>query len=233
MHTDFIIPTKDTPKPHNDRKVLLDAMKYRYATKKFDPEKIISHEDFETLLEAARLSPTSFGMEPWKILVIQNKELREEMMPYGWGAKAGLSGASHFVVFLAITFGSAYADHMLKDVHQVPPEVYDFYSQVYTRFGKEEMKILDSERAAFDWTSKQAYIVMANMMTMAAYMGIDSCPLEGFNPADMTRLLGEEHKLFDPRHYGIAVMAASGYRAETPHRDKSRKPLSESVEWVR
>ena len=114
-------------------------------------------------------------------------------MPYGWGARAGLSGASHFVVFLAnkredITFGSPYADHMLKDIHQVPPEVYDFYSQVYTRFGKEEMKILDSERTALDWTSKQAYIVMANMMTMAAYMGIDSCPLEGFNPADMTRL---------------------------------------------
>ena len=153
------IPTKDTPKPHNDKKVLLEAMKYRYATKKFDPEKIISDEDFETLLEAARLSPTSFGMEPWKIL--------------------------------------------------------------------------DSERTALDWTSKQAYIVMANMMTMAAYMGIDSCPLEGFNPADMTRLLGEEHHLFDTRHYGIAVMAAFGYRAETPHRDKSRKPLSESVEWVR
>lgn len=105
------IPTKDTPKPHNDKKVLLEAMKYRYATKKFDPEKIISDEDFETLLEAARLSPTSFGMEPWKILVIQNRKIREEMMPYGWGARAGLSGASHFVVFLAnkredITFGS-------------------------------------------------------------------------------------------------------------------------------
>lgn len=102
-------------------------------------------------------------------------------MPYGWGARAGLTGASHFVVFLAnkredITFGSPYADHMLKDIHQVPPEVYNFYSQVYTRFGKEEMKILDSERTALDWTSKQAYIVMANMMTMAAYMGIDSCP---------------------------------------------------------
>lgn len=232
------IPIKDTPKPHNDKKVLLEAMKYRYATKKFDPEKIISDEDFETLLEAARLSPTSFGMEPWKILVIQNRKIREEMMPYGWGARAGLSGASHFVVFLAnkrddITFGSPYADHMLKDIHQVLPEVYDFYSQVYTRFGKEKMKILDSERTALDWTSKQAYIVMANMMTMAAYMGIDSCPLEGFNPADMTRLLGEEHHLFDTRHYGIAVMAAFGYRAETPHRDKSRKPLSESVEWVR
>lgn len=156
MNTKSItIPTKDTPKPHNDKKVLLEAMKYRYATKKFDPEKIISDEDFETLLEAARLSPTSFGMEPWKILVIQNRKIREEMMPYGWGARAGLSGASHFVVFLAnkredITFGSPYADHMLKDIHQVPPEVYNFYSQVYTRFGKEEMKILDSERTALD-----------------------------------------------------------------------------------
>lgn len=120
------IPTKDTPKPHNDKKVLLEAMKYRYATKKFDPEKIISDEDFETLLEAARLSPTSFGMEPWKILVIQNRKIREEMMPYGWGARAGLTGASHFVVFLAnrredITFGSPYADHMRPHAEGHPP----------------------------------------------------------------------------------------------------------------
>lgn len=239
MNTEsVIIPTKNTPQPHNDKKVLLEAMKYRYATKKFDPAKKISDENFETLLEAARLSPTSFGMEPWKILVIQNPEIRKEMIPYGWGAKAGLEGASHFVVFLAnkrkdITFGSPYVDHMLKDIHQVPPEVYDFYSKVYSRFGKEDMKILDSERSAFDWTSKQAYIVMANMMTMAAYMGIDSCPLEGYIPDEMTRILGKERKLFDTDHYGIAVMAAFGYRAETPHRDKSRKPLSESVEWVR
>ena len=74
---------------------------------------------------------------------------------------------------------------------------------------------------------------MANMMVMAAYMGIDTCPLEGYIPAEMTRILGKERKLFDTDHYGIAVMAAFGYRAETPHRDKSRKPLSESVEWVK
>ena len=73
MHTDFIIPTKDTPKPHNDRKVLLDAMKYRYATKKFDPEKIISHEDFETLLEAARLSPTPSAWNPGRFLSSRTK----------------------------------------------------------------------------------------------------------------------------------------------------------------
>ena len=67
----------------------------------------------------------------------------------------------------------------------------------------------------------------------AAYMGIDSCPLEGYIPDEMTRILGKERKLFDTDHYGIAVMAAFSYRAETPHRDKSRKPLSESVEWVK
>ena len=238
MNNESIIPTKDTPIPHNDKNVLLNAMKYRYATKKFDPTKVISEEDFQTILEAARLSPTSFGMEPWKLLIIQNKDIRKEMMPYGWGAKAGLEGASHFVVFLAnkredITFGSSYADHMLKDIHQLPSEVYDFYSKAYTGHIKDAMKLLDSERNAFDWTCKQAYIVMANMMTMAAYMGIDSCALEGFVPDEMTRILGEEHKLFDTHHYGIVVMAAFSYRGEAPHRDKSRKPLSESVEWVR
>lgn len=234
----FIIPTKDTPKPHNDKNVLLEAMKYRYATKKFDPSKVISDEDFQTILESARLAPTSFGLEPWKILVIQNKDIRNEMMPHAWGAKAGLEGASHFVVFLTrnkedITFGSPYMDHMLKEVHELPDESYQFYSKAYTAFATEHMHTLDSERTAHDWTARQAYIVMANMMVMAAYMGIDSCPLEGYEPEPMKKILADEWKLYDPAHYNIAVMAAFGYRAEVPHRDKSRRPLSESVEWVK
>jgi len=89
-----------------------------------------------------------------------------------------------------------------------------------------------SARAAFDWSSKQAYIVMANMMTMAAYEGLDSCALEGFNQDKMTVLLGDELGLFDTKHFGIAVMAAFGYRDEEPHRNKTRRTMNEIVTVV-
>ena len=94
---------------------------------------------------------------------------------------------------------------------------------------QEDYKTFESERAAFDWASKQAYIVMANMMTMAAYEGLDSCALEGFNQDEMTALLGDELGLFDTKHFGIAVMAAFGYRDEEPHRNKTRRTMDEIV----
>lgn len=174
-----VIETVNAAKPNFKKEELLNAMKYRYATKRFS-EKTIPPEDFEALLETARLAPTSFGLETWKILVIQDKTLREEMKEFGWGIKDKLD-ASHFVVFLArkkadITFGSDYIRHMLKDVHQVPDEVYEFYRNAYGNFSENDFKTLESERSAFDWAGKQAYIVMANMMAVAALMGIDSCP---------------------------------------------------------
>ena len=176
-----VIETVNAAKPNFKKEKLLNAMKYRYATKRFS-EKTIRPEDFEVLLETARLAPTSFGLETWKILVIQDKTLREEMKEFGWGIKDKLD-ASHFVVFLArkkadITFGSDYIRHMLKDVHQVPDEVYEFYRNAYGNFSENDFKTLESERSAFDWAGKQAYIVMAHMMAVAALMGIDSCPLE-------------------------------------------------------
>lgn len=161
-----VIETVNAAKPNFKKEELLNAMKYRYATKRFS-EKTIPPEDFEVLLETARLAPTSFGLETWKILVIQDKMLREEMKEFGWGIKDKLD-ASHFVVFLArkkadITFGSDYIRHMLKDVHQVPDEVYEFYRNAYGNFSENDFKTLESERSAFDWAGKQAYIVMANM----------------------------------------------------------------------
>ncbi len=236
--TNTIIGTVNAPKPELSAETILGALKYRYACKKFDPSKRISDADFETILEAARLAPTSFGMEPWKILVIENKELRRAMAAHVWGGKAGLEGASHFVVLLArkgeeMHFGSPYVDHMLKDIHKLPKEIYDMYGNRYKDFGENHMKLFETPRAGFDWTAKQAYIVLANMLVTAAALGIDSCPIEGFNPAAATRLLGEERKLFDTRSFGIAVMAAFGYRDEKPHRDKTRRPLAESVEWIR
>lgn len=120
---------------------------------------------------------------------------------------------------------------MLKDVHQVPDEVYEFYRNAYGNFSENDFKTLESERSAFDWAGKQAYIVMAHMMAVAALMELIRAPFGRIYTKEMDRLLGEEHGLFDTEHFGIAVMAAFGYRGEDVHRNKTRRPLSESVLW--
>ncbi len=236
MSQNYSIPTLETQQPALRAEDLLQAMKYRYATKAFDGTKEIPAKEFQHILDAAQLSPTSFGLEAFKLLVIQNKEVREKLREHAWGAQDALANASHFVVILAnkkcdLTFGSDYMDHILKEVHQVPQEVYEFYKSAYNNFATNDFKTHESERATFDWSAKQGYIVLANMMTMAAYQSIDSCALEGFVPVEFNRILGEEEKLFDPAHYGVAVCVAFGYRNELPHRDKTRRPLSESVLW--
>ncbi|WBY64662.1 nitroreductase family protein [Thermocaproicibacter melissae] len=80
---------------------ILEAFRFRYACKKFDPSKAVSKEDFDTILEAAHLSPSSFGFEPWKIVVVQDPELKKKLYPIAWGAQNSLNGASHFVILLA------------------------------------------------------------------------------------------------------------------------------------
>lgn len=236
MSQSYTLPTMNVEKPNLKVDDLLHVMKYRYATKAFDNTKEIPAEEFAHILDAAQLSPTSFGLEAFKLVVIQNKEVREQLRKYAWGAQNALANASHFVAILAnkkvdLTFGSAYMDHMLKEVHELPQDVYDYYSEAYTTFSTKHFKIAESDRAAFDWSAKQGYIVLANMMTMAAYQGIDSCAIEGFIPAEFDRILGTEQGLYDTDHYGVSVCVAFGYRDETPHRDKSRRPLSESIVW--
>ncbi len=200
--------------PKLDPKDLEYAMTYRYACKKFDSTKKISEDDWNAILQAARLAPTSLGFEPFELLVIQNPDIREKMKAHGWGIHAGLE-ASHFVVFLSrkkvdLEFDSSYVRYIQETVKQLPAEVDAAYREKYA----------------------QAYIVMANMMTMAAYEGLDSCALEGFNQDDMTAFLGDELGLFDTKHFGIAVMAAFGYRDEKPHRNKTRRTLDEIVTVV-
>ena len=104
------------------------------------------------------------------------------------------------------------------------------YKNAYGNFSENDFKTLESERSAFDWAGKQAYIVMAHMMAVAALMGIDSCPWKDLYPRRWIAF-GRRARPFDTEHFGIAVMAAFGYRGEDVHRNKTRRPLSESVLW--
>lgn len=206
----------------------------RYACKKFDPSKVISDEDFHTILEAGRLSPSSFGFEPWKFLVVRSQALRDALFPLSSGGQASLAGASHFVIFLArkeadLRPDTDYITHMLYDVHHIPKEGAEARRAYYTQFQNELFKLTSAD-AIFEWASKQTYIALGNMLTTAAALGIDSCPIEGFNKEKVNALLVDKG-IFDPTHFGVSLMAGFGYRADTP-REKTRQALEDIVEYI-
>ena len=213
---------------------IIKAYNFRHACKVFDTGKIINEEDFSTILETGRLSPSSFGFEPWKFLVVQNMQLREKLMPVTWGAQGTLPTASHFVVILArkqksMKYDSTYISHMMQDVHHLPTESSEGRGAMYKVFQESDFKLLESERAMFDWASKQTYIALGNMMTTAAMLGIDSCPIEGFQTENLEKVMQDEFGV-DTTEFGVAVMVAFGYRMDD-QRPKTRQAVEEVTAW--
>ncbi len=216
-------------------KTILDAFHFRHACKKFDPTKSISLEDFDTILEAARLSPSSFGFEPWKLIVLQDPTIKQALYPLAWGAQNSLNGASHFVILLArkkpdTIYNSEYITYMMRDIQHLPDDVAQSRRTKFRDFQQSDFRLLENDRALFDWASKQTYIVLANMLTTAALLGIDSCPIEGFD-RDAVDQLFAQNGLIDPNRFGVSVMAGFGYRAEPPRHEKTRQHLNEIVLW--
>lgn len=213
---------------------ILDAFNFRHAVKEYDENKKISDEDFQFILETGRLSPSSYGLEPWKFLVVQSSELRKKLMKVASGAEHKLKGASHFVIILARTdmrYDSPYVSNHMSSVQQIPDETKEMILKGLQEFQETKWKFFENDRALFDWSSKQTYIALANMMTAAALIGIDSTPIEGFHYDNVHALLESEH-LLENGLYKPSVMVAFGYRKEEPQRAKTRKNLSEIVRWV-
>ncbi|WP_427127658.1 NAD(P)H-dependent oxidoreductase (plasmid) [Priestia megaterium] len=212
---------------------ILKAYQFRHACKEFDTNKKISDEDFRFILETGRLSPSSVGLEPWKFVVIQHTTLREKLKPVSGGAQGQLPTASHFVAILArgkegLRHDSVHVIKMMKDIHHMPEEVVQNLSGFYKSFVETELE--DNDRLIFEWASKQTYIALGNMMTAAAQIGIDSCPIEGFDKKQVTTILQNEG-IIEGNDFGVACMVAFGYRKENPKRRKTRQNLDEIVEW--
>ena len=165
-------------------------------------------------LSFGRLSPSSVGSEPWKFLVIQNKELREKLKPIAWGMANTLDDASHVVIIVAKKNARYDSDFLLQTLakRNLPEDQMQMALDRYKKFQVHDMKIADDERALFEWTRKNTYIALANMLTGAAMLGIDSCPVEGMDYDAVTQLLTEEG-LLDPEDYGVSVAATFGYRS--------------------
>ena len=214
---------------------ILEIFNFRHACKKFDGRPLPEAE-WNTILEAGRLSPSSFGYEPWHFVVVQKRELLEKLYPWTWGGQRTLYNASHLLIILArrqrdLQPDSQYLGHMMRDVLGLTPELCQAREERYATWQERDFD-LTQERPVFDWACKQSYIALANMMTVAASLGVDSCPIEGFKRTEVERILQEEG-ILEPQHFGVAVMATFGYRAEAPHRPKTRQSLGEITPWVR
>ncbi len=209
---------------------ILDAALYRCAIRDYDPTKKISEEDFNVILELARLSPSSVGSEPWKFLVIQNPELRQKLKPVSWGMKTQLEDASHLVFLLAQKNMRWDCDFFRNKLQKLGLSGERLESKLahYKNFQENDIEVLDNERTLFDWASKQTYIVLGNMMNGAAMLGIDSCPIEGMNYKAVTDILVSEG-LFDPQEYGVSVAITFGYRSDKVLPPKSRKNMEDLV----
>ena len=202
------------------------AMDFRHACKEFDETKKINDEEMHYILEAGRTSPSSFGMEAWKFLVITNEEVKAALRPFCWD-QVQVTSCSHLVIVLAGIDNVKVESGMPKQRfsrRDMPQESLDFYMNIYASHLE---KTLSSDENIYAWTAKQSYIALGNMMTAAAFIGIDSCPIEGFEKENLEKALD-----LDTSKYQVAVVVPFGYRLnEQP--TQLRVPFDEVVEFIK
>jgi len=205
----------------------LEILKFRHACKIFDESKKISAGEFDFILEAGRLSPSSTGLEQWDFLVVQNKELREKIKAVSWN-QAQITSCSHLVVVLAkikeIKFGSSYVDKMIARRADKDPEAIAARRKFYNDFLLSNFK--NDDELTFQWSHEQCMIAATNMMNAAASLGIDSCPIEGFDRHALNEILG-----LDESEKRVAIVVPFGYRLN-PQPEKLRRQRSEVVTWI-
>ncbi|MES2267700.1 MAG: NAD(P)H-dependent oxidoreductase [Bacteroidota bacterium] len=202
---------------------LVDKLKWRYATKKFDSTKKIAADKLQTILDAVQLAPSSLGLQHYRVLVIENADIREKLKAVGYG-QSQISDASHLIVFAAETnineeFGKKYVDNVAA-TRNIPREALSgFEGMVLGAInGRTPEQLLI-------WAQKQAYIGLGVLVTAAAEQDVDICPMEGFDPAGFDEILGLKEKGLT-----ATVIATIGYRSEddaTAKAAKVRRPASE------
>ncbi len=201
----------------------LEDQNWRYATKKFDPTKKISTEDLNTLKEAIRLSSSSYGLQPYKVFIIENPELRAKIQPAAWG-QSQVIDASHLIVFAnQKEVSNDDIDSYLKNISETR-NIPETALSGYGGFMKGAIGAKSSEEKE-NWTSKQTYLALANLLNAAAELKIDVTPMEGFVPEQVNEILG-----FNEMGLNASLLAPIGYRSEedaTQHLKKVRKSNNE------
>lgn len=198
--------TKATTTSTTDTNEIVDALNWRYATKQFDPSKKISASDWQVIEEALRLTPSSFGMQPYKFVVVTDQKVKDELVAACWN-QAQVAQCSHFVVFARN--------------NEITVETVDQYVDLIAKtrnISVQSLKPLQGMMSGFvagsspeklaEWAARQTYIALGSLMTVAATLSIDNCPMEGIVAADVDRILKLNEK-----GCSSVVACALGYRA--------------------
>ncbi len=184
-----------------------EALDWRYATKKYDPSRKISPEDWNLLVDSLVKAPSSYGVQPWKFLVIENPELREKLKPVSWN-QSQVTEASHYVVFtykeqMTPEFVQKNIDRM-AEVRQTPAANFDGYKNLLI----ENLAKAPEDKIRI-WSQRQAYIALGFLLETAALLKIDATPIEGFDPIAYDKILGLENS-----GWKSVATVALGYRHE-------------------
>jgi nitroreductase len=190
-----------------DGTTITQQLAWRYATKKFDPKRTISPQDWKVLEGSLVTAPSSFGLQPWKFFVVTKPETRVELQKSAWG-QSQIVDASHLVV-LAMKKNVGRGDverhiEQIAAVRKAPVASLEAYKNMMRGFITTPPTGFDVN----DWAARQVYLALGMLLSTAAMMGIDACPMEGFDAAVFDRTLGIE-----AQGYGSVVLCTLGYRA--------------------
>lgn len=207
---------------------LIENLKWRYATKKFDTSKKVSSDDLQKLKEAVRLSVSSYGLQLYKVLIIENSEIREQLKPVSWNQNQ-ITDASHLFVFCNYTDVTPEAiDAFIKQTAETRNLDLERLNG-YGDFIKEKLNEKTPEEKT-GWLKSQTYLALGNLLNACAELKIDACPMEGFEPEAYNKILGLEQQGLN-----AAVIAPIGYRHDEDHtigQQKVRKPMDVLFETV-
>ena len=187
---------------------LLASLRWRYATKQFDVSRKIPAETWAALEESLVLTPSSFGLQPWKFLIVETPAVRAKLLPDSWN-QAQVTEASHFVVLTARTdLTTADIDAWVTRLSEIQGRPADALAPMKGMIVGFAETMSEEERHA--WNVRQVYIALGQLMASAAALGIDACPMEGISKSAYDRILGLENS-----GYATVVACALGYRADT------------------
>lgn len=204
---------------------IIKALKWRYATKRFDPKRKVSSEKISIIKEAFNLSPSSYGLQPIRLVIVENQELKYQLMQYGMGQKQ-IATASHVLVLCVETvIDEQYVrDHFEreKNIRDTPDEILAPYRTYLIRHFEEKDTDFTKQ-----WALNQAYLALGTLLTVCALEEIDACPIEGFEPQKYDEILQLKEK-----NLQSVLVLPIGYRAEDDifsDFKKVRKPLDDSI----
>ena len=188
--------------------LLVQQLSWRYATKKFDPTRKISADDWKAIEAALLRTPSSYGLQPWKFIVVTHDATRAKLVSASWGQNQ-VADASHLVVFaIRKNLNGEDIDRYIRRIAQVR----GVSVSSLTAFRETMLRAIQGTPNSSEidnWSSRQVYIALGNFMTSAAMLGIDTCPMEGIKPSEYDAILG-----LTPEGYSTVVVCAAGYRAE-------------------